>query len=128
MDSSEMSTSSGDPAMAASATPFTPTPTVQLRATDTCRFSVFDPGGLTILAVLAGICAQWASRVGQLPSDGVLWITSAADGMHSGMDDPHHLGRAYDLRVHNLTPEAIYALIVALLDQLEGANGDYFVI
>lgn len=29
-------------------------------------------------------------------------ITSACDGEHSGPDDPHHRGEAYDIRTHDL--------------------------
>jgi hypothetical protein len=30
-----------------------------------------------------------------------LVITSGIDGAHSGSNDPHHLGRAYDIRTYN---------------------------
>lgn len=30
-------------------------------------------------------------------------ITSSRDGIHSGPDDPHHFGAAFDLRTHDLT-------------------------
>jgi hypothetical protein len=32
-----------------------------------------------------------------------LTITSGTDGAHSGPTDPHHLGRAYDVRSHDLS-------------------------
>lgn len=32
-----------------------------------------------------------------------LTITSACDGEHSGENDPHHRGEAYDVRTHDLT-------------------------
>lgn len=31
-------------------------------------------------------------------------VTSARDGVHSGIDDPHHSGEAFDLRTNDLTP------------------------
>jgi hypothetical protein len=38
-----------------------------------------------------------------------LTITSGTDGIHSGPDDPHHRGEAYDVRTHDL-PDAALAL------------------
>jgi hypothetical protein len=41
-------------------------------------------------------------------------ITSARDGVHSGPNDPHHSGEAYDLRTKTLQP-AQKTLLVTLL-------------
>ncbi len=38
-------------------------------------------------------------------------ITSARDGVHSGPDDPHHSGEAFDLRTHDLTDDQIRLLL-----------------
>src|SRR5258707_3843230 len=46
-----------------------------------------------------------------------LTITSACDGEHSGPDDPHHRGEAYDVRTHDL-PDKNGAL--ALIQQSLG--------
>lgn len=66
-------------------------------------FTVIAPGGFRILAAI-----DTAARIEDLT------ITSACDGEHSGLDDPHHRGEAYDVRSHDLinkqrTLEAIMA-------------------
>lgn len=52
-------------------------------------FSVIAPGGFRILNAIE----TTARKLGK-----VLTITSACDGMHSGPNDPHHRGEAYDIR------------------------------
>lgn len=52
-------------------------------------------GGMRILEVLKTIAPGL---------DFDICITSATDGVHSGPDDPHHKGNAFDLRTHGLTP------------------------
>jgi len=59
------------------------------------QFTVIAPGGFRILEALN----MTASMV-----EFDLTITSACDGEHSGPDDPHHRGEAYDLRSHDLQP------------------------
>ena len=54
---------------------------------------VFSIGGFPILQAI-----KTCSRL--LNVD--LMITSGSDGVHSGIDDPHHFGNAYDVRSHNL--------------------------
>ena len=62
-------------------------------------FTTIAPAGFDILAALQ-LTAQ----------DGPdLTITSACDGEHSGPDDPHHRGEAYDIRSHDL-PDPISTL------------------
>lgn len=56
-------------------------------------FTVIAPGGFRILAALE-------DAADQLGHD--LTITSACDGAHSGPDDPHHRGEAYDVRTKDL--------------------------
>lgn len=59
-------------------------------------FTVIAPGGFRILSAID----QAARRL-----DCDLVITSACDGEHSGPDDPHHRGEAYDVRSHDFSPE-----------------------
>jgi hypothetical protein len=64
-----------------------------LRVKDGVLFTVIAPGGF---AILAGLHAA-ADFLGH-----DLTITSACDGAHSGPNDPHHRGEAYDVRTHDL--------------------------
>jgi len=63
-------------------------------------FAVIAPGGFRILAALEDAADKIAHD---------LTITSACDGVHSGPDDPHHRGEAYDVRTKDL-PDALLAL------------------
>jgi hypothetical protein len=71
------------------------------------QFTTIAPGGFVLLGAL-DLTAK------QIEHD--LTITSACDGLHSGPDDPHHRGEAYDVRTHDLpNPEhAVETLIVQL--------------
>jgi len=64
-----------------------------IRVKDGVLFSKIAPAGFEIISALA-----LASEA--LACD--LTITSACDGEHSGPDDPHHRGEAYDIRTHDL--------------------------
>ena len=70
-------------------------------------FTVIAPGGFDLLSAIA----LTAKEIGH-----DLTITSACDGEHSGPEDPHHKGEAYDIRTHDLPdPEhALQTLIVQL--------------
>jgi hypothetical protein len=57
------------------------------------QFTVIDPGGFALLAAF-----HHAAQV--LGRD--ITISSACDGTHSGPEDPHHLGKAYDLRISDI--------------------------
>ena len=59
-------------------------------------FTVIAPGGFRILSAIDRTAAA-------LDCD--LVITSACDGLHSGPNDPHHRGEAYDIRSHDMSPE-----------------------
>ncbi|SRR5258706_13135714 len=59
-------------------------------------FTLIAPGGFRILSAID----QTAQKL-----DCDLIITSACDGTHSGPDDPHHRGEAYDVRSHDLSTE-----------------------
>lgn len=56
-------------------------------------FTVIAPGGFVILAAIEH--AAWVCNTD-------LTITSACDGVHSGPNDPHHRGEAFDVRTHDL--------------------------
>jgi hypothetical protein len=56
-------------------------------------FTTIAPGGFRILAAIDFVAEGNAHD---------LTITSACDGEHSGPNDPHHRGEAYDVRTHDL--------------------------
>lgn len=82
-----------------------------LRVKDGVLFQIIAPGGFRILAAL-DLMARLA--------DEDLTITSATDGEHSGPDDPHHRGEAYDIRTHDLQDKE------RTLSVLEGMLGTAF--
>jgi len=71
------------------------------------------PGGFVLLAAI-----EAAARETSLD----LTITSGTDGAHSGPDDPHHRGEAYDVRTHDFTPEQKQAVLAAI----QNASGPLF--
>lgn len=82
------------------------------------QFTIIAPGGFAILAALE-YCAY------TLDED--VTITSACDGEHSGPDDPHLRGEAYDVRTHDLmTPEQKQDLLVAIQNELETKGSGKF--
>jgi hypothetical protein len=64
-----------------------------IRVKDGVSFSIIAPGGFRILAAVESAAAHAAHD---------LTITSGTDGEHSGPDDPHHRGEAYDVRSQDL--------------------------
>lgn len=66
-------------------------------ALPSCQFTVISPAGFKILSAL-----DWAAQTLQQN----IVITSACDGAHSGPDDPHHKGEAYDIRSHDLQDDS----------------------
>jgi hypothetical protein len=72
------------------------------------EFSVIAPGGFVLLAAIVAAAKelQWD-----------LTITSACDGEHSGPEDPHHRGEAYDLRTRDVPDPG--KLLRALVSRLE---------
>jgi hypothetical protein len=58
------------------------------------EFAVIAPGGFRIL---------WALETIAYLGDYDITITSGTDGVHSGVNDPHHRGEAYDIRTHDLS-------------------------
>lgn len=63
---------------------------------DGVLFAVIAPGGFRILSAIDQVAKSYAMD---------LTITSGSDGVHSGPNDPHHRGEAYDLRTHDMTPQ-----------------------
>jgi hypothetical protein len=70
------------------------------------EFAVIAPAGFLILEAL-----KTASKT--LAFD--LTLTSGTDGVHSGPMDPHHLGNAYDVRSHDLAPDARAKVVDAVM-------------
>lgn len=73
------------------------------------RFDVIASAGHRLLAAL--------DSVGRIYSP--LTITSACDGEHSGPDDPHHLGEAYDVRSHDYDAATKHAILIDVMITLE---------
>lgn len=74
-------------------------------------FTIIAPGGFRILSAIDQACQTLAMD---------LVITSACDGAHSGPDDPHHRGEAYDVRSHDFTSDEkdkFLATVMLLLGQ-----------
>ena len=67
------------------------------------------PAGARILDVLKRLVASY-------PFD--VTITSARDGAHSGPNDPHHSGEAFDLRPNALSTEQKATLLADLRETL----------
>lgn len=70
------------------------------------EFAVIQPGGFALLSAI------WAATQ-VLGHD--LTITSGTDGTHSGLTDPHHDGRAYDIRTKGIDAMAALTQIMAEL-------------
>lgn len=73
------------------------------------EFTKIAPGGFRILSALDQTTAK-------LGID--LVLTSACDGEHSGTNDPHHRGEAYDIRSHDLVAidkDRVLATVMSLL-------------
>jgi hypothetical protein len=72
-------------------------------------FSTIAPAGFRILAAID----QAAQKL-----DCDLTITSACDGEHSGPNDPHHRGEAYDVRSHDFSAEQKDRILAQIMQQL----------
>lgn len=73
------------------------------------QFTTIAPAGFAILAAL-----HTAARM--LLVD--LTITSACDGAHSGPDDPHHRGEAYDVRTQGLAEDVKTRMLQTVVELL----------
>ena len=69
---------------------------------DGVEFLVIAPGGFVLLSAIQ----RTATSLGL-----DLTITSGTDGEHSGPNDPHHRGEAYDVRTHGMTPQQKSAVV-----------------
>ena len=72
-------------------------------------FSPMPLAGQAILDALKAVAAA-------LSFD--LTVTSGADGTHSGPDDPHHKGLAYDVRSHDIPSPAKGNVLYAVMQTL----------
>jgi hypothetical protein len=54
--------------------------------------AILSPAGIRFLATLDAVARLLGRDI---------TITSGSDGLHSGLDDPHHKGNAYDIRTHD---------------------------
>jgi hypothetical protein len=72
-------------------------------------FSIIAPGGFRILSAID----QTAQKL-----DCDLIITSACDGEHSGPNDPHHRGEAYDVRTHDFSAEQKQLVLAQIINIL----------
>lgn len=81
-----------------------------VRNKDGVQYTMIAPGGHLIL----GAIALYAHGLGY-----DLTITSACDGEHSGPNDPHHRGEAYDVRSHDMTPQQKQAFLTGMQAYLD---------
>ena len=79
--------------------------------------TVLAPAGARILEVVKRLAAGY-------PFD--VTITSARDGTHSGPNDPHHAGAAFDLRTRGLTDDQKALLLVDLRETLYKAPRKFY--
>lgn len=86
-----------------------------LRVKDGVWFTTIAPGGFRILSALD----QTA-----LTTELQLTITSACDGTHSGPNDPHHRGEAYDVRTHDHTSAEVQKILRLVMDDLARSPRD----
>lgn len=75
-------------------------------------FTTIAPGGFRILSAIDQAAASL---------DENLVITSACDGEHSGPNDPHHRGEAYDVRSHDFTDDRKTTILSAIMQTLGSA-------
>lgn len=81
-----------------------------VRVKEGVQFTKIAPAGFRILAAIDNVAKVF---------DADLFITSACDGEHSGPNDPHHRGEAYDVRSHDFSFSDKQKLLQALAKQLD---------
>jgi hypothetical protein len=84
-----------------------------LRVKNGVQFTTIAPAGFRMLGELERLSRS-------LGFD--LTITSACDGEHSGLNDPHHKGMAYDVRTKTLSNAQKSDLLQGLLTVLRDAD------
>lgn len=72
-------------------------------------FTVIAPGGFRILSAIDQVAKQMSCD---------LTITSGCDGLHSGPDDPHHRGEAYDVRSHDFAQDQKDLVLAQIMNKL----------
>jgi hypothetical protein len=78
--------------------------------------AILSPAGIRLLATL-DVVARLLDRD--------ITITSGSDGEHSGPEDSHHFGRAYDVRTHD-DPDK-QQLVTTIINKLAETNpGKFF--
>jgi hypothetical protein len=82
-----------------------------IKVKDGVEFTVIAPAGFVILQAL-----KKASQY--LLQD--LTITSACDGEHSGPEDPHKKGEAYDIRSHDFDVSSKEYILDVIMRGLDG--------
>lgn len=82
---------------------------MSLSAKEGVQFAVISPGGFHLLAALDAASAK-------LGLD--LVITSGTDGEHSGPNDPHHLGKAYDVRSQGFSETVKQSVLAGVMGEL----------
>lgn len=78
---------------------------------------VYSIGGLSILQSIK-TCSRMMEKD--------LTITSGSDGEHSGPEDYHHFGNAYDVRSHDLDPISKQQFLANLNNLLSREHFYYF--
>lgn len=79
---------------------------------------IYSPGGLSILNAIKTVSKLIAHD---------LTITSGSDGIHSGPDDPHYKGDAYDIRSHDLDAVVKQQVLANLNNLLPREHFYYFI-
>lgn len=87
-----------------------------VRVKEGVQFAVIAPGGFMILAAIQAAAISISHD---------LTITSGTDGEHSGPDDPHLRGEAYDVRTNDLSDKN--AALAAIEKNLPPANFFIFI-
>lgn len=77
------------------------------------QFTAIGAAGFRILAAI-----ERAARVLRL----TVVITSACDGVHSGPDDPHHRGDAFDVRTHEWSDALTDGVVRFVINELSDAG------
>lgn len=77
-----------------------------LRVKPGATFGIIAPAGFAILSALQQATQKCAID---------LTISSGDDGPHSGPQDPHKTGEAYDVRSHDLTPQQKTSVLNAVM-------------
>jgi hypothetical protein len=82
-------------------------PVARVHTAPGVEFTTIAPAGFRLLSAI-----EQAARALGLD----LTITSACDGPHSGLVDPHHRGEAYDIRTHDIPPSKVAAVLDAIIN------------